>query len=503
MRPAPPIDEPLARMGRYVIYGRIASGGMATVHYGRLVGKAGFSRTVGIKRMHPHCSADPEFVSMLVDEAHLVERIRHPNVVPILDVVSLEHELLLVMELVQGESVSRLMRMVRERGQSVPIDVAAAIMHGVLAGLHAAHEATDEDGTPLRIVHRDVSPQNIMVSIDGTARVLDFGIAKATARSQVTKDGQLKGKVRYIAPEQAWHKEVDRRTDVYSASVVFWEMLAARTAFDGPNEVATLGMVLEGRIDPLLDIRADVPIALDDIIRRGMALHKEDRFPSAQAMAIALEQVLPIATSRAVAAWLEGIASRRLTAHSENLSLIERASSKNALSMVREGDGFPSILDEQEESSAISDFDASVRAYANRESRRRTVVGLVLAAVVGGLAVIAYAMVAGDGGRKVGTEPAPSATGIEARAAAAPSADGAMDAAWGDGSTHDATARDGFPEASDPPVHARRPRTPTTTAPVTTSTSTASDTRDPQASCNPPFTIDEEGFRVPKPECLR
>lgn len=496
-------------MGRYVIYGKIASGGMATVHYGRLVGEAGFSRTVAIKRMHPYCSADPEFVSMLVDEAHLVERIRHPNVVPILDVVSLEQELLLVMELVQGESVARLLKMVRQRGQLIPIDVAAAIMHGVLAGLHAAHEATTEDGAPLGIVHRDVSPQNIMVSVDGTARVLDFGIAKATARSQVTQDGQLKGKVQYIAPEQAWHKEVDRRTDVYSASVVFWEMLAARPAFDAPNEAAALGMVLEGRVDPVTDIRADVPIALDDIIRRGMALHKEDRFPSAQAMAIALEQAVPVATSRAVAAWLEGIAMQRLSARSEELSVIERASSKHAIMTVREGDGFPSTLDDQEDPSTNSAFDASVRAFSKSKGRRKTVVGLIVGLGLCALAVIVYSLAAGTRGREVDTiasagvaaGPAPSAAGLDARVPKAASPDGAADGAPGDGATRDGKVGDAAVRTRSAPVHGRPPRTPPIKTPDTPAT--APEKRDPGPSCNPPFTIDEDGFRVPKPECIR
>src|SRR5688572_13695305 len=164
---------------------------MATVHFGRLVGPVGFSRTVAIKRLHERLARDPDFVAMFLDEARLAARIRHPNVVPTFDVVAMEQELFLVMEYVQGDSLSRLMKVVRARNESVDPAFAVTIMTGVLHGLHAAHEATNERGEPLGIVHRDVSPQNVLVGVDGVPRVLDFGVAKAAGRAQTTKDGQL------------------------------------------------------------------------------------------------------------------------------------------------------------------------------------------------------------------------------------------------------------------------------------------------------------------------
>jgi serine/threonine protein kinase len=204
-------------IGRYVLYGEIASGGMATVHFGRLSGPAGFSRTVAIKRLHPQYAKDPEFVSMFLDEARLAARIRHPNVVTTLDVVTTGAEIFLVMEYVQGESLSRLLRAVRPMMTPADTRIVATIVSGVLHGLHAAHEARDEQGQPLRIVHRDVSPQNVLVGTDGVPRVLDFGVAKAAGRVQTTREGQLKGKLAYMAPEQV-RGEVTRVTDVYSAS---------------------------------------------------------------------------------------------------------------------------------------------------------------------------------------------------------------------------------------------------------------------------------------------
>src|SRR5437868_956560 len=179
-------------VGRYAIFDEIASGGMATVYLGRLTGSGGFARTVAIKRLHPQFAKDPEFVTMFLDEARLAARIRHPNVVPTLDVVAASGELFHVMEYVQGESLSHLARGLKTRSERVPLRILLRIMNDVLQGLHAAHEARDERGVPLCIVHRDVTPQNVLVGVDGVARLLDFGVAKAAGRAHTTQDGQIK-----------------------------------------------------------------------------------------------------------------------------------------------------------------------------------------------------------------------------------------------------------------------------------------------------------------------
>src|ERR1019366_2190828 len=212
-------------IGRYIVYGEIASGGMATVHFGRLTGVAGFARSVAIKRLHPQYARDPDFVKMFLDEARLAARITHPNVVATLDVVSEGEDLLLVMDYVRGVSLSQLSRIMRARGERIPPLIVSGVIAGVLHGLHAAHEAKSETGQRLDIVHRDVSPQNCLVGTDGVARVLDFGVAKAAGRLQTTRDGQLKGKLSYMAPEQIHGATVTRRTDIYAASVVLWETL--------------------------------------------------------------------------------------------------------------------------------------------------------------------------------------------------------------------------------------------------------------------------------------
>ena len=182
-------------VGRYALYQAIAAGGMATVHLGRLLGPVGFSRTVAIKRLHEQFASDPEFVAMFLDEARVAARVRHPNVVPTLDVVATGGELFLVMEYVPGESLARLARELRGRKATFPLRILSALMAGVLHGLHAAHEAKDEHGHPLDIVHRDVSPANVMISIDGIPRLLDFGIAKARTSTHHTREGIFKGKL--------------------------------------------------------------------------------------------------------------------------------------------------------------------------------------------------------------------------------------------------------------------------------------------------------------------
>ncbi|MEQ9319388.1 MAG: serine/threonine-protein kinase [Polyangiaceae bacterium] len=207
-------------LGRYVLCGELASGGMATVHLARHLGPHGFCRSVAVKRLHEGHAKDPDFVAMFLDEARLASRIHHPNVASIIDVISTPSDLCLVMDYLHGESLAQLQR--RAEGKPIEVPIAAAIVVDALRGLHAAHEVTDMDGTKLELVHRDVSPQNLFVGADGVTRVLDFGIAKASSRSQVTRDGQVKGKLAYMAPEQIRSEPADRRVDVFATGVVLW-----------------------------------------------------------------------------------------------------------------------------------------------------------------------------------------------------------------------------------------------------------------------------------------
>ena len=314
-------------IGRYALYDEIASGGMATVHIGRLLGPVGFSRTVAIKRMHPNLAKDPEFVSMFLDEARLAARIRHPNVIGTLDVVALAGELFLVMEYVHGESLFRLMKTARDSGRPIPLPIVSAIMIGALDGLHAAHEATNEREEPLGIVHRDVSPHNIIVGAkDGLARVLDFGIAKAADRAHSTLDGQIKGKLSYMAPEQLSSGAVDRTSDVYAASVILWEGIAGTRLLPGGSELQSMvTKVLSMDVDPPSRHAPDVSPELDALVLRGLEKDPSKRMRTAREMARALQRVVPAAPASDVAEWVESLAGTFIDERARQVAMIEQA----------------------------------------------------------------------------------------------------------------------------------------------------------------------------------
>ena len=291
-------------LGRYELHSAIATGGMASIHLGRLRGPAGFARTVAIKRLHPQYARDEQFVAMFMDEARLVARIQHPNVVPILDVVAEGDELFLVMEYVHGESLAGLVFRGGESGIPAPPAVAAAIFVDVLHGLHAAHEAKTADGTPLEMVHRDVTPHNVLVGVDGAARIADFGIAMATQRTQKTQEGQLKGKLCYVAPEQLQGREVGRPTDVYAAAVSLWEALTGRVLFGANHEGRIVEKILVGASRPPSTMAPMVTNALDEVVMRGLDMKPQRRFQTARDMALALERSIALPPASEVSACL-------------------------------------------------------------------------------------------------------------------------------------------------------------------------------------------------------
>jgi serine/threonine-protein kinase len=315
------------RIGRYLVYGPIASGGMATVHFGALVGEAEFSRIVAIKRMRGDKKSDA-LLSSLVDEARLASRVRHPNVVPMLDVVLHEDEVFVVLEYVTGETLSRLLVRCEQTGTRIPIAFATTIAGGVLHGLHAAHDAKSPRGRPLGIVHRDVSPQNIMVGSDGLARVLDFGIAKASERLSRSVAGQVKGKRPYLAPEQI-REQSDRRTDVYATSVVLWEMLAGRRLFAAASPAELIRQVLEMEVPPPSAHAPDISPELDALVLRGLARDPDRRFESARHFAVELER-LGIATATDIGGWVQELAGPALRERAEQVAELERHAARFA-----------------------------------------------------------------------------------------------------------------------------------------------------------------------------
>ncbi len=300
------------KIDRYDLVAEIASGGMATVFLGRLSGVGGFRRFVAIKRLHPHLAREQEFVEMFLDEARLAAGIHHPNVVPILEVGASERGYYLVMEYVEGDTLARLLARAATSGNRLPIPIGTRIIVDMLAGLHAAHELRDEQGNPTELVHRDVSPQNILVGIDGQTRITDFGVARAASRLSATRAGQLKGKIAYMAPEQAiGDPAVDRRADVFSSGIVLWEVLAARRLFKAENEAATLARVISETVPHICKVNPAIDPQVGEVVMRALERDPDARYANCQAFADDLERASlaagTISTARDVAAYVGGV----------------------------------------------------------------------------------------------------------------------------------------------------------------------------------------------------
>lgn len=308
-------------VGRYLLFDSFAAGGMATVHLARLLGPRGFSRAVAIKQLHPQFANNSEFVAMLLDEAKLASRVRHSNVVSPLDVVVLESELFVVMDYIHGESLARLLR---QSGGPLPIPIVASVMTQALMGLHAAHEAVGANGEPLGMVHRDVSPQNILIGDDGVARVVDFGIAKPQhGWSRTTNDGVLKGKLGYMAPEQLQLETVDRRTDIFTAGIVLWEMLTGTRLFSGETLTVVSAQMQHAERHIATREVADLPPALRQVAGKALARDPAHRYATAREMAAAISAVVAPATPLEVGAWVTHLAGAELRERATRLALLE------------------------------------------------------------------------------------------------------------------------------------------------------------------------------------
>lgn len=277
---------------------------MATVHLARAQGPAGFARTVVVKRLHAALARDPQFATVLVHEARIAARLHHPNVVATLDVVNDEGHFCLVLEYVHALSLAALSTNDPAHNLRVPPRVACAIASGVLFGLHAAHEARDEQGRALEIVHRDVSPQNILVGEYGVPRLIDFGIARARMHAQSTTAGRLKGKLGYLAPEQLSGRPATRQSDIYATGVVLWELLTGRRLFSGANEAWVLEQIRLGYVDPPSKYEPSLPESLDNVVLRALSTEPSDRYETARAAALALQDAMAPASVTEVGDWV-------------------------------------------------------------------------------------------------------------------------------------------------------------------------------------------------------
>jgi len=312
------------RVDRYELMGEIASGGMATVYLARLTGMGGFQRFVAMKRLHPHLASEKEFVEMFLDEARIAARIHHPNVVPILEVGASSVGYYLVMEYIEGDTLARLLARAASTGKKLPVSIALRIAIDMLSGLHAAHELHDDQNQPVHLVHRDVSPQNVLVGQDGIARITDFGVARAASRLTATRVGQLKGKIAYMAPEQAAGAEdLDRRADVFSSGIVVWEALAQKRLFKAENEAATLSRVIAEPVPLLFQVAPQVSKEVSGVVMRALDRDANKRFPSCAAFADALEAAAAlkdkVATPRELAAYVQEVMGQEIAQQRDNV----------------------------------------------------------------------------------------------------------------------------------------------------------------------------------------
>ncbi len=393
------------RVERYELLAELAAGGMATVYLARLGGAGGFQRLYAIKKLHPHLAHEREFVEMFLDEARLAARIHHPNVVPILEVCTNDVGYYLVMEYIEGESLARLLSRCASRGERIPWKIGAKVVLDSLAGLDAAHTLTDDFGEPLNIVHRDVSPQNVMVGVDGTARITDFGVARAASRLTTTRAGQLKGKLGYMAPEQAQGENIDRRADIFAMGVILWETLAGRRLFKvrgDSSDAELLNRLLYEPIPRLSESVTDVHPAFDEICAKALDRRLSARFSTCAEFADALEAACrsagAVASTREVAAFVDEVAGPEIAAQRE---IVRNWVARSQIGSVQRTDG---ATPSQTSTSNTSPFalQASVpkeAVHGARTSRSRAT--LVAAGLVSGALLVAAGVVVWSMSRRV------------------------------------------------------------------------------------------------------
>lgn len=287
-------DEPIVdgTYGPYRLLQKIAVGGMAEVFKAKRTGVEGFEKVVAVKRILPHLSDNKEFVEMFIDEAKMVAGLTHPNIVQISDLGKIDKSYYIAMEYVHGRDLRSILRRAKERGLRLPLDLTVLIVSKVCSALEFAHRKKDERGRPMLIVHRDISPQNILISFEGEVKLTDFGIAKAATKARITDAGALRGKLLYMSPEQAWGKAMDRRSDLFSLGIVFYEMITDQKPFLGSSEMSILEMVRECRIAPPSDVNPRIPERLEKVVMTALDREPDHRYQDAVEMYRDLDRVL-------------------------------------------------------------------------------------------------------------------------------------------------------------------------------------------------------------------
>jgi serine/threonine protein kinase len=280
------------RFGKYRLIDRIAVGGMAEIFLANQVDGEGLETPVVIKRIRPHLSKHATFVKMFLNEARLAAQLNHPNIVQIHDLGKIGESYFIAMEYIFGRDMRSIIPKAEEVGIPFPLVYALRIASDVCSGLHYAHQKVDLYGNPLNIVHRDVTPENIFVAFDGTVKVLDFGIAKATNQVEQTRAGELRGKISYMSPEQCQGKPVDRRSDIFSVGVALYEWLTGFKLFTGESEVVVMRSITEGKIYAPSYFKADIPEPVEAILMKALEKDRERRYQTAAEMRAAIDSFL-------------------------------------------------------------------------------------------------------------------------------------------------------------------------------------------------------------------
>jgi hypothetical protein len=398
---------PLGTAGGYELLLEIAAGGMATVFLGRAIDGRGGAPLVAVKRPHKHLATDKIYLAMLLDEARLASAIQHDNVVRVRELGFDHGEPFIVMDYVEGASLSELRKELSGAGRAVDCRVAVRMILDALAGLHSAHELRDENGRHLGIIHRDVSPHNVLVGCDGISRLTDFGIAKAEDRVQVTRTHEVKGKLAYLAPERIDKRRICTiQSDVFSMGVVFWECIAGRRLFRGEEAIDTLQEVVSAPIPPLRRLGATIPPELDDVIMRGLSRDLETRYANAREFAAAIERAAGpsnIGTREDVARVIEAVFGARMRARHARIRSamqgrgdVERILSLSGLPVRPEGSAEPKPADAAMLASIAPPAPSARYSFAPNQSpillRRRKPPWAVLASVGVGLLIGAVAV---------------------------------------------------------------------------------------------------------------
>ncbi len=336
---------------RYRVLERLASGGMAEVFVAESAGLEGFKKRVAIKRVLPHLSQKKRFIQMFLDEARLCATLSHSNCVQVFDIGIGDNAYFIVMEYVDGADLKGVVEFLKKDGKPFPLAAAVLICERICEGLAYAHEAAASDGKPLHIVHRDMSPPNVLITRHGEVKIVDFGLAKATSQLEKSEAGIIKGKFGYLSPEAAMGEEVDARTDIFAVGIILWELLAGRRLFLGETDFQTVKQVQSAQIPPISSIRPDVPKALEPILAKALARDKAGRYGSARALAKDLTEFLykqgkPVSAFE-VADLVQGAMRLRQTTAPEKGSLIESLIAEALFE-------FRSLEDEGDDKSGIS-----------------------------------------------------------------------------------------------------------------------------------------------------